>query len=162
MKGAAGNLSVVALSACLAFFSSAARAACGAVDRAITSEEFASVLDAVAQGWNSGDAAHAASCFTQDALYVEPPQKQVFEGRQALFSYFGGEAGRAGEMTMIWRMKAFDEETQTGAAEFSFTYGATAHGVAVIHIRDGLIESWREYWKESALDWPAFIAPANK
>lgn len=122
----------------------------------ITQQEFAELLQHLADGWNQGNAQQAASCFTQDALYTEPPDKQYYIGRDALYQFFGGANGRAGEMNMVWHHILFDETRQIGAGEFTFTYGDTVHGVTMIKVRDGLISNWREYWYASELPWDVF------
>ncbi|MEW6405295.1 MAG: nuclear transport factor 2 family protein [Chloroflexota bacterium] len=122
----------------------------------LTHSGFARLLQCLADGWNQGDARQAADCFTEDALYTEPPDKQYYSGREALYHFFGGEHGRAGDMDMVWHHILFDEEKQLGAGEFTFTYGSTVHGVAMIKVRDGLISNWREYWYASHLSWEAF------
>ena len=119
--------------------------------------EFRVVMDTLARAWNEGDARRAADCFTEDAVYTEPPDKQIYCGREALYRFFGGDAGRPGQMTMRWHHLAFDEESQIGFGEFSFTYGSTVHGVAVVRLREGKIANWREYWYESDLSWDEFI-----
>lgn len=122
----------------------------------ITKPEFIQLLQRLADGWNNGDAQQASECFTQDALYTEPPDKQYYSGRDALYKFFGGANGRAGEMNMVWHHILFDEENQIGAGEFTFTYGDTVHGITMIKVRDGLISNWREYWYASPLSWEAF------
>ena len=118
--------------------------------------EFSQLLQRLAEGWNNGDARQAADCFTQDALYTEPPDKQFYSGREALYHFFGGANGRTGEMNMVWHHIVFDEESQIGAGEFTFTYDDTVHGVTMIKVQDGLISNWREYWYASPLSWEAF------
>jgi hypothetical protein len=122
----------------------------------ITRSEFTQLLQRMADGWNTGNARQAADCFTEDALYTEPPDKQYYSGRDALYRFFGGDNGRAGDMNMVWRHILFDEEQQVGAGEFTFTYGTTVHGVTMIKVRDGLISNWREYWYASPLAWEEF------
>lgn len=122
----------------------------------ITRREFSRLLQRLAEGWNNGNARQAADCFTEDALYTEPPDKQYYSGRDELFKFFGGDEGRAGDMNMIWHHIVFDEEKQIGAGEFTFTYGDTVHGVTMIKVRDGLISNWREYWYASPLLWEEF------
>ena len=122
-----------------------------------TTAEFRAVMNTLAEAWNAGDARRAAECFTEDAVYIEPPDKQIYRGRNALYRFFGGDAGRAGQMTMQWHHLALDEESQIGFGEFSFTYGSTVHGVAVVRLREGKIANWREYWYESDLPWDQFI-----
>ncbi len=46
-------------------------------------------MERVAAGWNEGDARAAADCFTDDAIYSEPPGRQLYEGREALYEFFG-------------------------------------------------------------------------
>ena len=124
--------------------------------KSITQQEFVRLLRRLADGWNQGNAQQAAECFTQDALYTEPPNKQYYNGRETLYQFFGGANGRAGEMNMVWHHILFDETEQVGAGEFTFTYGSTVHGVTMIKVRDGLISNWREYWYESEPPWEEF------
>ena len=124
--------------------------------RTINQQEFIALLQRLAGGWNQGNAQQASECFTEDALYTEPPDKQYYNGREALFLFFGGESGRAGEMNMVWHHILFDEAEQIGSGEFTFTYGGTVHGVTIIKLRDGLISNWREYWYASELPWETF------
>jgi hypothetical protein len=124
--------------------------------RQITRSEFVQLLESLADAWNQGDAARAANCFTPDALYTEPPDRQYYAGREALYRFFGGPNGRPGQMQMLWHHVIFDEERQLGAGEFTFSYGETVHGVTMIKVRDGLISNWREYWYASPLSWEAF------
>jgi hypothetical protein len=119
--------------------------------------EFTALMEELASAWNEGEAARAAACFTEDAVYTEPPAKQLYRGRKALFEFFGGNQGRQGQMSMDWHHLAFNHETGIGFGEFSFTYGTTAHGVAVVRLRDGKIANWREYWYESELPWDQFV-----
>ena len=44
--------------------------------------EFQQLMNTVATAWNTGQAKLAADCFSQDAIYTEPPDKQVYVGRQ--------------------------------------------------------------------------------
>ena len=113
--------------------------------------DFQTVMRTLAEAWNAGNSREAADCFTEDAVYTEPPDKQVYRGHDALYSFFGGPEGRPGQMTMRWHHLAFDESTQIGFGEFTFTYGSTVHGITVVRLRRGKIANWREYWYESAL-----------
>jgi ketosteroid isomerase-like protein len=130
-------------------------------EKKLTSDDFQNLLQSVAAGWNQGDAQKAADCFTEDAIYTEPPDRQIYQGRQRLFEFFGGNKGRPGAMSMTWHHMVFDETKQIGAGEFTFTYGSTVHGVTMIKIRNGKISNWREYWYESPLEWKAFIGINN-
>jgi ketosteroid isomerase-like protein len=124
--------------------------------RQITRSEFVQLLQRLADAWNQGDARRAANCFTPDALYTEPPDRQYYAGREALYRFFGGPDGRPGQIQMLWHHVIFDEERQLGAGEFTFSYGETVHGVTMIKVRHGLISNWREYWYASPLSWEGF------
>jgi ketosteroid isomerase-like protein len=126
---------------------------------ALDAAAFEQLLETLARAWNAGDARAAADCFREDAVCTQPPGLQVYRGREALFAFFGGEAGRAGAMSMTWRRVAFDAARQRGFGEFSFRYGSQVHGVAVIDVRDGRIAQWREYWMESEAPFEEFVLP---
>jgi hypothetical protein len=132
-----------------------------AASAGLSAREFEALLQRLAEGWNSGNSRAAADCFSVDAVYVEPPRKQVYRGREELFRFFGGDAGRPGAMNMTWRNVAFDVDKQRGMGEFSFRYGTQVHGVAVIALRDGLIAQWREYWYSSEQPFDEFVAPGS-
>ncbi|HUG10387.1 MAG TPA: nuclear transport factor 2 family protein [Opitutaceae bacterium] len=118
---------------------------------------FTALLSEVATGWNANDARRAADAFHEDAIYTEPPDRQVYRGRRELFEFFGGEAGRKDWMRMTWHHISFNETTQTGAGEFTFEWpGGRAHGMTSIKLRDGRIAHWREYFRESELAWDDF------
>jgi len=117
---------------------------------------FRTLLETIARAWNEGDTAAALACFTDDARYTEPPDTQHYEGRQALFEFFGGDDPPP--MWMAWHTILFDRDQQMGAAEYTFKGANTYHGVVVIRLRDDLIANWREYQVRSDLDWQAFTA----
>jgi hypothetical protein len=122
----------------------------------IKTAQFEKLMQTLADGWNQGNAQKAADCFAENAVYSEPPNKQLYRGRVALFKFFGGSEGRKGAMKMTWHHLVFDERNQLGAGEFTFEYGSKVHGVAIVKIEDGKIRNWREYWYESSLDWAEF------
>ncbi len=76
---------------------------------------FRRLMQTIADGWNEGDARKAADCFAEDATYTEPPGKQVYHGRAALYQFFGGDSGPQSPMHMTWHHLVFDEETRIGA-----------------------------------------------
>ncbi len=119
---------------------------------------FRKVMEELADAWNRGDARAAANCFTEDAVYSEPPDRQLFHGRDALFEFFGGDDGRAGAMQMEWHNLAYNPETAVGFGEFSFTYGSTSHGIVAVKLRDAKIANWREIFYDSELSWDAFVS----
>lgn len=122
----------------------------------MTRKEFRRLLRTVADGWNEGDARMAADCFTEDAVYVEPPDRQRHVGRQQLAEFFG----RGAKFSMKWHRIAFDEEDQAGFGEYTlYVIGEfTLHGITTVEIEeeDGLISSWREYQYRSELPFEEF------
>jgi ketosteroid isomerase-like protein len=118
---------------------------------------FRSLMETVAAGWNEGDAHKAADCFTEDALYLEPPDRQFYSGRPALYEFFGGAKKPEPPMKMTWHYLAFDEDSQVGFGEYTFQMNRRYHGVVVVRLRGGKIANWREYQYESPLEWKEFV-----
>lgn len=88
-----------------------------------------------------------------------PPSPRIRHGREELFQFFGGEKGRPKPMTMDWHHIAFDEATQVGMGEYTFTNEFRTHGVVVIRVQNGKIANWREYEHASPLDWVELVGP---
>jgi hypothetical protein len=120
----------------------------------MTAPGFRGLLERVAAGWNAGDARAAAAAFAETAVYEEPPAKQIYRGRAALFAFFGGDQKLP--MMMRWHHIAFDETTQTGFGEYTFKLTGQYHGIVVVRVRDGLITHWREYQYKSDLPYDDF------
>jgi hypothetical protein len=126
---------------------------------ALTSRDFTELLGTLAKGWNEGNSKLAADCFTQDAIYSALPSPKVRKGRQELFNFFGGENGRPRPMTMQWHHIAFDEASQIGMGEYTFTYAIRTHGIVVVRVAEKKIANWREYEVESPLEWDQLVGP---
>jgi ketosteroid isomerase-like protein len=122
----------------------------------VNGARFRELLATIATAWIEGDTATALACFTDDARYTEPPDTQHYEGRAALFEFFGGDDPPP--MQMAWHTVLFDEDEQMGAAEYTYTGTNTYHGVVVVRLRDNRIANWREYQHRSDLDREAFTA----
>jgi hypothetical protein len=131
--------------------------AAGPPSTQLSASQFRELLDTVAQGWNSGNARLAADCFADNALYSAPPNSRVRQGRQTLFEFFGGAKGRPKPMSMQWHHIVFDETTQIGMGEYTFTYEIRTHGIVIVRIVAGRIANWREYEHESPLDWEQLV-----
>ena len=117
-------------------------------------DRFEAILQGVADAWNAGDAAAAANLFAEDAVYLEPPDRQLYRGRRALYEFFGGD--QKIPMSMTWHHLAFDETAQIGFGEYTFKGTNQYHGIVVVRIRDGKIANWREYQYKSAEPWSVF------
>ena len=54
-------------------------------------DDFVELMEAIAESWIAGDTRRALELFTEDAVYMEPPDEQRYEGREELFEFFGGD-----------------------------------------------------------------------
>jgi ketosteroid isomerase-like protein len=122
----------------------------------ILTEEYNRLMQTVADGWNEGDARKAADCFSEDAVYVEPPEKQLYHGRAELYEFFGVDGSTDVPMKMTWHHLAFNEEEQVGFGEYTFQMHGRYHGIVVVKIESGLIKQWREYQYRAELSWEEF------
>ena len=122
----------------------------------LTYKEFERLMHTVSDGWNEGNARKAADCFGEGAVYAEPPDKQLYGGREQLYEFFGGASGTDLPMHMTWHHLAFNEEEQIGFGEYSFKLHSQYHGIVVVRIKSGLIKQWREYQYRSELNWEEF------
>ncbi|MGZ8606558.1 MAG: nuclear transport factor 2 family protein [Actinomycetota bacterium] len=120
-------------------------------------DDFLRLMETVAQSWNRGDTLAALSCFTEDAVYMEPPDSQRYEGRDALFEFFGGEDPPP--MWMEWHHLVVDGDT--GVGEYTYRGNRQYHGLVIVQLRDGVIARWREYQVESELRWDRFVGPSR-
>jgi len=124
----------------------------------ISTGEFNQLMQIVADGWNEGEARKAADCFSEDAVYVEPPEKQLYRSRAELYDFFGGNHGTDLPMKMTWHHLAFNQEDQIGFGEYTFEMHGRYHGIVVVKIEGGLIKHWREYQYRTRLNWEDFIS----
>lgn len=111
------------------------------------------VLEAIAAAFNEGRPTDAAACFTEDALYLEPPDRQRYVGRAELVEFFGPDP-----MVFGWHGIAYDEASGTAYGEYTFRGRNQYHGVVVAAFRDGLVASWREYQYQSDLPFEEFTS----
>lgn len=123
----------------------------------IATEEFTKLLTTIAEGWSEGNATKAAECYTEDAIYTEPPDKQVYIGRKALYEFFGGDKKPEPPMRMTWHHSAFDEGEQIGFGEYTFQGNNRYHGIVIVKTIEGKVSNWREYQYKSPLEWKDFV-----
>ncbi len=124
----------------------------------INTSEFERLMQTIAHGWNTSNARQAADCFNEDAIYIEPPEKQLYQSRVELYEFFGGDSGTDIPMKMTWHHLAFNEKDQIGFGEYSFQMHGRYHGIVVVKIESGLIMNWREYQYRSELSWEEFTS----
>jgi SnoaL-like domain len=117
------------------------------------------VLNTIAVSWNSGQGRRAAECFAEHAIYLEPPDRQLYRGRATIAAFFESSVAVPLPDRMTWHHAAFNQQTQVGFAEYTYRGQRYYHGIVVITFRDGLIETWREYQYGSTLPWTQSITP---
>jgi SnoaL-like domain len=120
---------------------------------------FAALMGAIAEAWNHGESEAALRCFTDDAVYMEPPDSQLYLGREELWEFFGGDDPPP--MRLDWHHLVFDERAQIGAAEYTYEGSTRYHGIVIVKLRDDRIASWREYQTQSNMDWDTFTGPSR-
>ncbi|MEO5950882.1 MAG: hypothetical protein ABIQ44_00260, partial [Chloroflexia bacterium] len=108
--------------------------------------------------WADNDTPMSLAHFTEDAVYIEPPDLQRYKGHIELRLFFNDL--EVGSM-MKWHNLWFDEAAQRGAGEYSFSLGGwenkANHGVAVVEMRDGKIAVWREYQRRGVASFESFV-----
>jgi hypothetical protein len=122
----------------------------------ITTDEFRKLMQTVAEGWNEGNARKAADCYSENAIYTEPPDRQVHIGRESLYEFFGGDKRPEPPMKMTWHHLAFDEREQIGFGEYTFQMNNRYHGIVIVKVENSRIKNWREYQYKSGLEWKEF------
>jgi ketosteroid isomerase-like protein len=128
----------------------------------VTAAEFRELLERLARAWSTQDTELGLSCFHEDAVYMEPPDLQLFLGHDQLRPYF---AALTPGTFMRFEVIAFDETAQVGAGEYTFGSEEDAiadHGVAVVDVRDGRIAFWREYQRKGPAAFDSFVATEGK
>ena len=133
-----------------------------AAPRESTVAEFENLMATLAEAWSKQDTRAALGCFTADALYMQPPDLQLYRGTGDLEKLFG--AIRPGTL-MRFHNLAFNTKTQVGFGEFSFgrSGAATAdHGVVVVTLRDGRVSLWRVYFQEGPGSFSEFVRVDGK
>lgn len=123
---------------------------------------FETLMARLARAWSAQDTTAALDCFTADAVYMQPPDLQLYRGRDELAKLFG--ALPPGTF-MTFQHLAFDADARVGFGEFSFGRTGSAkadHGVVVVTLRDGRIASWREYFQEGPASFSDFVGVEGK
>jgi uncharacterized protein (TIGR02246 family) len=113
--------------------------------------EPAEALRAFGERLASGDAEGAASLFTEDATYAEPPA-HTFTGRAALRDFIAAFATRhhAVSFTVTRLLVAPDDHQAAALWRWAYTRDADGQrrvfeGACFLTVRGGLIASWQGY-----------------
>ena len=123
---------------------------------------FREMMNRLADCWSQQKTDQALACFTEDAIYMEPPDIQFYKGHSQLRPYFAAlKPGTFMQFHNLW----FDEARQIGAGEYSFGEGnepTADHGVVVVELRDGRIAFWREYQQKGPTSFERFLDTKDK
>lgn len=128
----------------------------------MTADGFGELMGRLARAWSTQDTELGLSCFTEDAVYMEPPDVQLYVGHDQLRPYFAALTPGT-----FLRLNAvmFDEAAQVGAAEYAFGGEASDtadHGVAVVDVHGERIGFWREYQRKGPAAFDDFFAVDGK
>lgn len=128
----------------------------------LNTARFRQLMEQLARGWSEQNTELALACFASDAVYMEPPDIQLYIGHDQLRPYFAAlPTGTSMRFHHLW----FDGEGQVGAGEYSFAMGGQSqadHGVAVVELRNGLIAFWREYQRKGPSPFSDFLSVDGK
>ena len=81
-----------------------------------TAAELQALLQSLARAWSEQNTPAALACFTPDALYMPPPDQQLYRGRDDLRALFDGLRGGT---QMQFHNVAFRPESQVGFGEWT-------------------------------------------
>lgn len=135
--------------------------ACENSEKSLSENEFHHLMNTLAKGWSTQNTDLALSCFTEDAIYMEPPNIQYYRGHKQLRPYFDELDNR---YNMKFHNLWFNQTSQSGAGEYTFSYGKDISdvGVVVIELKKGKIKFWREYQQKGPTDFKKFIDTQDK
>lgn len=120
-------------------------------------DEFVTLMETIRERWIAGDTLRALECFTDDCVYMEPPDEQRYEGRAELFEFFGGDDPPP--MDLAWHHLVVDGDI--GVGEYTYRGTHQYHGLVIVQLRGGRIGRWREYQARSDLPWEEFVGPSR-
>jgi len=92
---------------------------------------------------------------------MEPPDAQVYEGREPLYEFFGGSDRTPSPGRMTWHHLLFDETQQIGAGEYTYHGQRLLHGMVIVRVTAGVISHWREYQHPPPLVWDDFVGKSK-
>ncbi len=135
--------------------------ACKSSEQKVSEEEFFRIMENIAHGWSIQNTDLALSSFDEDAIYMQPPNIQYYRGHQQLRPYFDElDSNYKMNFHNLW----FNQKNQTGAGEFTFSYGKDTSdiGIVVVELNNGKIKFWREYLTKGPTDFKEFLKIEDK
>lgn len=96
----------------------------------------------LSDAWTRRDYEKAASVFADDVRYRDP-LRYSFDNKNDLKKFFENDEGN--EQKIVWHTIIFDEEEETGAAEYTYEGTHRYHGTVIIKINHEKVARWLEY-----------------
>ena len=127
-----------------------------------TFAQFSRLMSQLADSWQSQNTEAALNCFTKDAVYMEPPNIQLYIGHEQLRPYFA--ALKPGTYLTLHNL-CFNQTSQVGMAEYTFGMEGKELadvGVIVVQLEAGKIAKWREYQRKGPANFAKFTAHEGK
>lgn len=121
----------------------------------MTKAEFSAMLRALAEAWTRHDYAAVCDWFADDVRYADPT-RYALRGKKQLRAFFEDDGGHP--QRSLFHVAVFDEDQQTGAAEYTYKGHHQYHGVVLIRVKGGKITHWREYQHVDERPWADFTA----
>lgn len=103
----------------------------------------------MAKAWTGRDYEKVVECFAARFFYSDALNYR-FSNQAELLAFFRDDDGKP--QYCEFHLAVFDEQRQTGAAEYTYEGSSRYHGTVWIEIENDRIESWREYQHISELD----------
>lgn len=116
-------------------------------------DDFAKLLRSLADGWTKLDYEAVVEHFA-DELYYSDSLNYTFRDGKSLLEFFRDDEGKPQHCT--FHDFVFDEQRQTGAAEYTYEGTFRHHGTVWVELKDNKIISWREYQHRSENSWEEF------
>lgn len=132
------------------------------METVFTHAQFSQLMNRLAAAWSEQDTETALECFSKTAIYMEPPNIQLYRGHEQLRPYFA--ALEPGTYLTLHNL-CFNESTQVGMAEYTFGIAGkdiADVGIIVVTLANGKIINWREYQQKGPADFNQFIAHEGK
>jgi hypothetical protein len=117
--------------------------------------EFKKLLNSLSDAWQRKDYQAAEDLFAEEIQYADP-LRYALSGKTQLRAFF--EADEGYPQRTVWHNMIFDEEQQTGVAEYTFDGTHRYHGAVIIKVQNDKITRWREYQHIDPRDWQDFIS----
>lgn len=117
--------------------------------------EFQKMLKLMAESWTSRNYKTVAEQFAETLFYSDSIN-YTFTKRIDLLAFFEDDGGHS--QSCEFHNAVFDEESQKGAAEYTYKGTFCYHGTVWITIKNEKIIEWREYQQISEKTWEEFWA----